>query len=369
MQKGLKSTFEGKKVLVTGHTGFKGSWLCMWLKQLGADVIGYSLDPVTTPSLFEIAEVRRDMKSIRGDIRDYRLLEQTIADCRPEVVFHLAAQSLVLESYNAPQATFDVNVMGTINLLEACRNRSFLKAVVVVTTDKCYDNKEWDWGYREIDPLGGKDPYSASKAMAEMAAASYRCSFFDGGAAVATARAGNVIGGGDFSNNRLLPDCMRALMERRPIEVRNPGSIRPWMHVLDPLYGYLLLAHHMIHGGRQYAEAWNFGPLEHEGIPACDMVEKALEAWGSGDWVDASSAGVKREAHYLKLNWDKAAGKLAWKPHYTWEEAVADTVRWFKSYERSCKKPNSVDMREVSDAHIRCYTQAAFEVVHSDVVV
>ncbi|NGX43824.1 MAG: CDP-glucose 4,6-dehydratase [Chlamydiae bacterium] len=358
MQKELKETFYGKTVLVTGHTGFKGTWLTIWLQELGAKVIGYSLEPPTTPSIFEITETAETMNHIIGDVRDLKKLSQTIQEHKPEVIFHLAAQPIVLHSFDQPQETFSVNVGGTVNLLEASRNNDFIKAIVIITTDKVYENREWVWGYRENDVLGGNDPYSASKAMAEMAADSYRKSFFTGSTAIATARAGNVIGGGDFSDFRLIPDAMKALMNRKPVEVRNPNSIRPWMHVLDPLRGYLTLASCLVQDGQMFAEAWNFGPLEHEAISAQRMVEKSIELWGDGDWLDVSSLDANAETNLLRLNWDKAANRLDWHPVYNWEIAIAETIDWFKEFENYSQNPkNAGYMREVCVSHVNKYMQ------------
>ncbi|MFQ5728888.1 MAG: CDP-glucose 4,6-dehydratase, partial [Waddliaceae bacterium] len=335
--------FRGKTVFIAGHTGFKGSWLTIWLQELGANVIGYSLEPPTNPSIFEITELAPTMTHIIGDVQDFPKLRQTIHEHKPDVIFHLAAQPLVLHSYEQPQETFSVNAMGTVNLLEASRNQDRIQAIVVITTDKCYENREWVWGYRESDPLGGSDPYSASKAMAEIAAASYRKSFFTNSTAVATARAGNVIGGGDFSEFRLIPDSMKALAGQKPIEVRHPDSVRPWMHVLDPLHGYLILANKLMQKGQAFAEGWNFGPQEHEVVTVRQMVEKAIELWGKGDWHDVSAPCVKPEMNTLKLNWDKAANYLKWHPTYNWEQAVAETVDWYKAFENA----DAVNMRKV----------------------
>lgn len=350
--------FKGKTVLVTGHTGFKGSWLTIWLQELGAKVVGYSLEPPTHPSIFEVTDLADTVTHITGDVRDFQRFSQTIDHHKPEVIFHLAAQPIVLHGFDHPQDTFSVNTMGTVNLLEASRNKDFIRAIVIITTDKCYENKEWLWGYREIDPLGGSDPYSASKAMAEIASASYRNSFFTTTTAVATARAGNVIGGGDFSDYRLIPDTMKALMKQEPIEVRHPHSVRPWLHVLDPLCGYLMLASRLLSEGQCYAEAWNFGPLEHKAITVRELVEKAIEHWGYGDWTDASSPNAKQEMTMLKLNWDKAANRLGWHPAYNWEQAVEETVDWFKAFEKYCNNPRPISMREVCVDHLNKYTQS-----------
>ena len=344
--------FNGLTVLVTGHTGFKGSWLTMWLLELGAKVVGYSLEPPTNPNLFDIARLETKITHIIGDVCDFPKLNQTLTQHQPQVIFHLAAQPIVLHSYEKPKETFDVNVGGTINLLEATRNCHSVKAVVVITTDKCYENQNWIFGYRENDRLGGHDPYSASKAMAELAVVSYRNSFTqDLSCSIATARAGNVIGGGDFSPYRLLPDTMKALMNRKTISVRNPQSIRPWLHVLDPLNGYLLLAQKLLEEEEAYAEGWNFGPHESEGVSVQTMVEKTIELWGGGRWINASTPYTKPEMGLLRLNWDKAANRLKWRPNFSCQEALQETVSWFKSYEKN------MSMWEVSMEHIKEYSE------------
>ena len=326
--------FKGTKVFITGHTGFKGAWLTLWLKKLGATVTGYSLPPTTEPSLFNLARVEEGITHLNGDIRDYAHLQQAIQQAKPDLIFHLAAQSIVLESYETPKETFDVNAGGVVNLLEAVRHLPSVKGVVIVTTDKCYENKEWIWGYRENDRLGGNDPYSASKAMAELVAHSYRVSFFntEESPAIATVRAGNVIGGGDFSAHRIVPDAMRALMEGRPIQVRNPASIRPWLHVLDPLHGYLLLGKKMLDGKHAYAEAWNFGPQETAGVTVEQLVDKIVSGWERAKWMLAPGGAAKPEMHTLRLNWDKAAQRLHWKPQLNWEQALELTVEWYQGY-------------------------------------
>jgi CDP-glucose 4,6-dehydratase len=268
-----------------------------------------------------------------GDICDYDSLKAVIDHYQPDIIFHLAAQAIVLDSYKYPQRTFEVNAQGTVNVLEASRSAAKLQAVVLVTTDKCYENREWTWGYRENDPLGGNDPYSASKAMAELAIASYRKSFFaENGPAIASVRAGNVIGGGDFSPHRIVPDCMKALMQEKPILVRNPQSIRPWFHVLDPLSGYLTLGALLLQDKKHFSESWNFGPKENRGVTVRELVEKSIELWGQGSWVTPSGVPSKAEMNFLRLNWDKAAQELFWEPTYGWIEALESTVDWFKAY-------------------------------------
>lgn len=327
--------YEGVKVLVTGHTGFKGSWLSIWLHMMGAKVIGYSLDPPTKISNFSATGLQDKIIHIKGDIRDATTLKKIIAEHQPAIIFHLAAQSIVLHSFGFPKDTFEINALGTINLIEAARFTPSVKAMVMVATDKCYENKEWVWGYRENDPLGGDDPYSASKAMSEIAIQSYRASFFkNGGPAIASARAGNVIGGGDFSDHRILPDAIRALMTAKTVGVRNPHSIRPWLYVLDALYGYLKLGEKLFTEGHSYAEPWNFGPIEKKGVTVRTLVEKTIDLWGNGSWSPVRKRGDKSEKSLLKLNWDKAAQQLDWKPICDWENGVEYTVEWFKAFEK-----------------------------------
>jgi CDP-glucose 4,6-dehydratase len=343
----FNQTYAGITALVTGHTGFKGSWLSLWLRALGANVIGYSLPPATQPNNFSLTHLDSKITSVEGDIRDFAKLQETIDTHKPEIIFHLAAQPIVLTSFENPKETFDVNSGGTVNILEAAKNAPFVKAVVMITSDKCYDNQEWIWGYRETDKLGGHDPYSASKAMAELAINSYRHSFFKNGAAIASARAGNVIGGGDFSFFRLVPDSMKALMQNQPIVVRNPSSVRPWLHVLEPLSGYLWLGSKLLTEGHAFAEAWNFGPRESQGITVQSMVEKAIECWGQGDWIDASNPLAKGEMGLLRLNCDKSAHRLGWTAAYNWDEAVAETVYWFKAQQSQTKAMDQVCLEQI----------------------
>jgi CDP-glucose 4,6-dehydratase len=352
--------FQGMTVLVTGHTGFKGSWLSIWLRELGAKVIGYSADIPTNPSNFELTNLSNKITHIQGNICQSELLKEVIFDHKPTAIFHLAAQAIVLDSYTHPRETFESNVNGTLNLLEAIRFAPFVKAAVIVTTDKCYENRDWVWGYREQDALGGKDPYSASKAMAEILVSSYRQSFFnqETSPAIATGRAGNVIGGGDFSPHRMIPDTLKALMNHEPVKVRNPFSVRPWLNVLDPLSGYLWLCHGLLTQGQKYAEAWNFGPMEQRGVSVKSIVSKAIELWGSGCWVEGTNGIQKPEMGMLRLNWDKAANELAWQPTYYWTEALLQTVEWFKAYELNQRSPSLVDMYnicrdQISDYHFR----------------
>lgn len=351
----LHEIYKGRKVFLTGHTGFKGSWLALWLEALGAQVTGYALPAETTPNNFELAKVAQGIRHCEGDLRDYAQLTAVMQETQPDIVFHLAAQALVLPSYESPKETFDINVGGTVNVLEAIRHCASVQAAVMITTDKVYENQEWAWGYRENDRLGGHDPYSASKSMTELACHAYRHSFFSGNRELplATARAGNVIGGGDFSPLRIVPDCMQALIENRPIPVRNPHSIRPWLHVLEPLYGYLILGQNLLEKGMSFSGSWNFGPLEHEGITVRQLVEKAISCWPSGSWKDISQPGQKKEMHTLKLNWDKAAAYLGWHPRLTWEDAVQTTAEWFLAYQ------NQKEMRQTCLEQIEAYQMLA----------
>ena len=356
----FNNAYAGQTVLVTGHTGFKGSWLTTWLLELGANVVGFSLpDPPTVPSNFVAAGLSEHIVDVRGDIRDLAAVRQTIATHRPGLIFHLAAQPIVLHSVKKPKLTIDTNAGGTVNVLESIRTTDSVRALVSITTDKVYENQEWLWGYRETDRLGGSDPYSASKAMAEMAIAAYRDSFFPNdrygahGVAVASVRAGNVIGGGDFADFRLVPDCMRALMAGQPLEIRNPRSIRPWQHVLEPLSGYLWLGARLLQEGPAYAEAWNFGPLEQKGIPAQMVAEKLIELWGHGRWVHTDPGFAKVETGQLRLSWEKAASRLDWRPVYSWAEALAEIVAWFKAFQAA------EDMLATGRAHIHHYVQKA----------
>jgi len=330
--------FHGKKVLITGHTGFKGAWLSLWLRHWGADVIGYSLPPPTGPSLFSLTALEEQIIHLTADVRDFDTLQRTVEEFRPEIVFHLAAQSLVLPSFQEPKETFDTNVGGTTNLLEALRNADCVQAAVIVTTDKCYENKEWDWGYREIDQLGGTDPYSASKAMTELLTASYRSSLYKNGPLIASARAGNVIGGGDFSKHRLIPDLMRGILDSKPVQIRSPMSVRPWLYVLDALSGYLLLVQRLMEEGSRFAEAWNFAPLELEGISVAKAADEFLAQWGKGEWIDASDPLDQREMQQLRLSREKAACRLKWEPAYSWKTAVRETVEWYQCFSSSTSK-------------------------------
>ena len=361
MKESFDNVFAGLPVLVTGHTGFKGSWLSLWLNELGARVAGYSLpEPPTVPSHFEMCRLGERLVDVRGNVCDLESVQEAIETHRPAVIFHLAAQPLVLRAYDDPVETFDVNVGGTINLLEAVRTADFVQAVVCITTDKVYaiQDQDWVWGYRENDPLGGHDPYGASKAMAEMAIAAYRRSYFGDGPAVASARAGNVVGGGDFADYRLVPDCMRALMACEPIRLRNPEYVRPWQHVLESLSGYLWLAAKLLRHGDAFAEGWNFAPGEMRGVTARAVAEKAIALWGEGSWTTDGAVKAPEETSVLRLSGDKAANRLGWRPAYTWEETMAETVAWFKRYQEERSRPR---MYDVGVAQIQAYTERARE--------
>lgn len=326
--------FKNKVILVTGHTGFKGAWLALWLKLLGAHVVGYSLDPPSDPNLFTLVNLQQQISHYHGDICDYNHLRRVFQEVQPDFVFHLAAQSLVLPSYEDPRDTFHTNVQGTVNVLEAIKNLPSVEGAVVVTSDKCYRNQGWTWGYRENDPLGGNDPYSCSKAMAELAVESYRNSFLfrPGAPAVATARSGNVIGGGDFADFRIIPDIVRSIEEGSSVQLRNPESVRPWLFVLEPLHGYLKLAEQLLKEGADFAEAWNFGPREECGVTVRKIAEKGIACLGKGKIEIEEQIVRPKEMPLLRLNWEKAAQKLFWKPKYGWERAVEETMSWYKAY-------------------------------------
>jgi CDP-glucose 4,6-dehydratase len=323
--------YGGRRVLVTGHTGFKGSWLARWLLDLGAEVTGYALDPPTEPSLFEALGLEREMTHVVADVRQLDQLMELFTTARPEVVFHLAAQPLVRLSYAEPVLTFSTNVMGTVNVLEAVRRTPGVRAVVIVTSDKCYENREWQYAYRENDPMGGHDPYSSSKGCAELVAAAYARAFFTGrAAAIATARAGNVIGGGDWATDRILPDCVRALSAGRVVRVRRPNAVRPWQHVLEPTSGYLWLGSQLLVDGADVAGAWNFGPEPGRSIPVRDLVEAVISEWGTGSWEFVDEGGGPHEALTLKLDCTKAGDLLHWRSVYGVQDAVAATARWYR---------------------------------------
>lgn len=332
--------WRGRRVLVTGHTGFKGAWLSLWLQQAGAEVIGYALEPPTVPSLFEAANVAQGMTSLLGDIRDYVQFKNVVETHRPEIVLHLAAQSLVRLSYESPLETYSVNVMGTANVLETVRQTESVRAVVIVTSDKCYENKEWVWGYRENEPMGGHDPYSSSKGCAELVTAAYRRSYFppdtyaQHGVAVASVRAGNVIGGGDWAQDRLIPDIMRAFTERRPVTIRSPHAIRPWQHVLEPLNGYLTLAERLLSEGATFGGGWNFGPADEDARPVEWIVERLANAWGEGARWERDANPQPHEAHYLKLDSSQARARLGWIPRLSLSTTLEWLTAWYRGFAR-----------------------------------
>lgn len=326
--------WKGKRVFLTGHTGFKGSWLSLWLQQMGAEVKGFSLTPPTTPSLFAEANVAQQMQSEIGDIRDFSKLSESIRTFNPDVLLHLAAQPLVRLSYKEPIETYSTNVMGTVNVLEASRYASHLKAIVVITTDKCYENREWEWGYRENEPMGGHDPYSNSKGCAELVVSAYRRSFFhtNDTAAVASARAGNVIGGGDWAEDRLIPDILRAFEKQQPVIIRNPLSTRPWQHVLEPLSGYLVLAQQLYNQGNAFAEGWNFGPKDDDCQPVQWILDKMVYFWGEGAHYQIDNSEQPHEANFLKLDCSKAANRLKWHPQWRLEQTLEQIIQWHRAW-------------------------------------
>jgi CDP-glucose 4,6-dehydratase len=324
--------WRGRRVLVTGHTGFKGAWLALWLESLGAEVTGLSLAPPGEPNLFTLARVAGGVRSIECDIRDFDAVSRVVAETHPDFLFHLAAQSLVRYSYAEPMETFATNVLGTVHLLEAMRRLGGRAAAVIVTSDKCYENRGSHAGYRESDPLGGKDPYSASKACAEIVTASYRHSFFaHGPLAVATARAGNVIGGGDWAADRLVPDMVRALQRREEIVLRNPQAVRPWQHVLEPLAGYLLLARRLWEAPASFAGAWNFGPAADDALPVQELVARFLSRWGSGTWR-VSPDPARPEAETLRLDASRAVHHLGWQRQLDINGALDWTADWYRAW-------------------------------------
>ena len=336
------SIFKNKKVLLTGHTGFKGAWLAIWLEHLGAHVVGISLDPLYQDGVFMRSEIGERMVDHRVDIRDGKALQRIFTEEQPEIVFHLAAQALVLDSFTDPVGTFASNIMGTVNVLEAIRHTSSIKAAVIVTTDKCYENREWAHGYRESDPMGGHDPYSASKGAAEIVIASYRRSFFSqvGTAGIASARAGNVIGGGDWSANRIVPDIIKALERGEPVRVRNATSIRPWQHVLEPLSGYLLLAARLLEEKDRYAQAWNFGPLPTELYNVRDVVNAFIDYFGRGSWTSDGQTAPLHEARLLTLDISKAIQQLGWRPLLDFRKTISLTAEWYAHF----REKNALDL-------------------------
>jgi CDP-glucose 4,6-dehydratase len=355
------SFWRNRRVFLTGHTGFKGGWMALWLSSLGAQVRGYALDPATSPSLFADAHIRSLIDDVRGDIRDAARLDRAMQEFAPEVVFHMAAQPLVRFSYQDPIGTYETNVIGTARVLDAVRRTPSVRAVVSVTTDKCYENKEWIWPYRETDPLGGYDPYSASKACAEIVSASFRQSFFPvhqlrqpGGhrVGIATARAGNVIGGGDWSTDRLLPDLVRGFLSGAPVPIRRPHSIRPWQHVLEPLHGYLALAQKLLTDGPEaarFATAYNFGPLEDDARPVAWIADRMTGFWGNNaSWVLDEDPNSPHEATYLKLDASRARNDLGWTPKLRLETALEWLVAWYRTWQSAPETVQSFTLDQVA---------------------
>jgi CDP-glucose 4,6-dehydratase len=353
----MKPAFwQGKKVFLTGHTGFKGSWLSLWLQQLGADVTGFALAP-GEPSLFEVAQVGTHMRSVIGDIRDGAALKAALQQAQPDIVIHMAAQALVRYSYANPVETYATNVMGLVNLFEAVRATPGIRAVLNVTSDKCYENKEWVWGYRENEAFGGYDPYSNSKACAELVTSAYRNSYFnpatyaEHGVALASGRAGNVIGGGDWAEDRLIPDMMRAIARGEPVQIRSPHAIRPWQHVLEPLSGYLTLAEHLVEHGAAFAEGFNFGPHDIDARPVEWIIERLCRSWGDGASWTLDASPQPHEAHYLKLDCSKARSRLQWQPRWHLGETIDHIVAWHRAHR------DGADMRALTLAQIGTYQQ------------
>jgi CDP-glucose 4,6-dehydratase len=325
--------WQGKKVFLTGHTGFKGSWLSLWLQSMGAKLCGYALAPNTQPNLFTLANIAEHMDNVIADIRDQDQLTQIMADFQPEIIFHLAAQPLVRYSYEHPVETYTTNVLGVVHLFEAARACPTVKTIVNITTDKCYENREWHWGYRENEPLGGHDPYSSSKACAEIVTSAYRRSFFNSAnVGLASARAGNVIGGGDWTNDRLIPDLIRAFTAKEKVSIRYPYAIRPWQHVLEPLTGYLLLAEKLHQAPQQFADSWNFGPYDQDAKPVQWIVEKMISLWGAGASWQLDAGTHVHEAHYLKLDCSKAHDLLHWQPRWTLTQTLETIVAWHRAH-------------------------------------
>lgn len=343
--------WKGRRVFLSGHTGFKGSWLALWLQSLGAHVTGFSLGAPTTPSLFELARVAEGMESVQGDVRDFEAVSQTLREARPEVVIHMAAQPLVRRSFSEPRQTYETNVMGTINILESVRLSDGIRVVVNITSDKCYENREWEWGYREDEPMGGHDPYSNSKGCAELVTDAFRRSFFSdqGDTRVASARAGNVIGGGDWSEDRLVPDVMRAALANEPMLLRNPNSIRPWQHVINPLSGYLILAQ-ALWDSQEYARGWNFGPPDDDARTVGWIVERLSSLWPRQLTWSHDAGPHPHEARYLKLDSSLAHTHLNWRPRLTLDAALEATVSWYTALHAGA------DMRAVTFEQIASFS-------------
>jgi len=354
------NVFQGKRIIVTGHTGFKGSWLSLWLHELGAEVTGLALPPHTDPSHFDLIGLKDIVNHIEADIRDPEVVNKAFEIAKPEIVFHLAAQAVVRDSYEDPKRTFDTNIGGTVNVLEALRISTSVKAAIVVTSDKCYQNREWVWGYRENDPMGGHDPYSASKGATELVCAAYRRSFFaEGGRgrhiSLSTVRAGNVIGGGDWAKDRLIPDCVRALSKGKPVVIRNPKATRPWQHVLEPLSGCLFLASRLLEDGDRFSSAWNFGPSDIGHTTVGELSERFVSGWGQGT-IELMSLdeSAPHENRMLRLSIDKAAFELGWFPILNGSTTIDWTIDWYKAWYRG-----NEDLGKLSLSQIRAYTDLA----------
>jgi CDP-glucose 4,6-dehydratase len=351
--------YKGKKVFITGHTGFKGSWLCLLLNELGAEVYGYALNPPTNPSLYKAAKVDELVVSHIADVRDHSRLCGIMSAVQPDMVFHLAAQPLVRDSYKNPVDTYSINVMGTVNLLEAVRHTESVKAVINVTTDKCYENREWLWGYRENEPMGGYDPYSNSKGCSELVTSAFRSSFFNPAeygkthrVALASARAGNVIGGGDWAEDRLIPDFIRAVGNGEKVRIRSPHAVRPWQYVLEPLSGYLMLGAKLYSEGAKYSEGWNFGPDDSDAKPVEWIINKICTLWGNNASFETDTNPQPHEANYLKLDCSKAKTRLGWRPKWNIDTAIDRIVEWTKAYNQGA------DMRSVCKNQIQQYFNA-----------
>jgi CDP-glucose 4,6-dehydratase len=349
--------YKDRKVLITGHTGFKGSWLCLLLNKLGADVYGYAHEPPTIPSLYNEAKIGELVTSFIGDIRDYKKLSEVVCRVQPEIIIHMAAQALVIESYNNPRETYEVNVIGTVNLLEAARFERSIKVILNVTTDKCYENKEWHWGYRENEAMGGYDPYSNSKGCSELVTTSFRSSYFNPddyrnhGVALASARAGNVIGGGDWAKDRLIPDFIRAIVNGEKLKIRSPYSIRPWQHVLEPLSGYLTLCEKLFIDGPAFAEAWNFGPNDEDAKNVEWITKTICDYWGEGAAFEVEANPKLHEANYLRLDCSKAKAELGWNPKWDVKTTLKYIVDWNKAW------INKENVRSVCERQIMEYYQ------------
>lgn len=343
--------WRGKRIVLTGHTGFKGSWLALWLQRLGAEVTGFALAPPTQPNLFDIARVGEGMTDMRGDVRNLDAVATMVAARRPEIVIHMAAQSLVCNSYGEPVTTYATNVMGTVHVLEAARRVGGVRAALVVTSDKCYENHEWLWGYRENEPMGGFDPYSSSKGCAELVTGAYRRSFFADGPAVASARAGNVIGGGDWAEDRLIPDAVRAFVAGRAVEIRNPQAVRPWQHVLEPLSGYLTLLERLWSEGQVFAEGWNFGPHETDVRTVASVVGGLAELWGENVHWQLATGAHPHEAHHLKLDCSKARVLLGWVPRLPLDQGLAWTAEWYRAWR------DHGDLQRLTEEQIKRYQE------------